>query len=208
MAGSPLAEPHPEHVFTGQSPGPEGSDVPTVPNCRRTPMLRSSVIGRALRIRPTHDGPVNVRTSPVVVELDVSDLGRSVEFYVSALGFTTAVHRPERRFAYLTRDSCVDLMLQWADGPGERLRTASLERPFGRGVSLVIPCRDVDAVFSEFTATGGQAITPIEERHYDIDVLHPTARWSDVGSRRVITRQFVIADPDGYLLRFYTERAP
>jgi catechol 2,3-dioxygenase-like lactoylglutathione lyase family enzyme len=40
----------------------------------------------------------------MVVELDVSDLGQSLDFYVSALGFTVAVDRPERRFAYLSRD--------------------------------------------------------------------------------------------------------
>ncbi|MET1001465.1 MAG: VOC family protein [Acidimicrobiia bacterium] len=148
-----------------------------------------------------------VRTSSMVVELDVSDLEQSLVFYVSALGFTVAVDRPERRFAYLTRDGCVDLMLQSADGPGERLRTAALERPFGRGVSLMIPCSDVDALFSAFVATGGEPITAIDERTYDIDVLHPTARWSDTGPRRIANRQFVVADPDGYLLRFYTERA-
>ena len=70
-----------------------------------------------------------VRTSSMVVELDVSDLGQSLDFYVSALGFTVAVDRPERRFVYLTRDGCVDLMLQSADGPGERLGTACSNGP-------------------------------------------------------------------------------
>lgn len=143
----------------------------------------------------------------MVVELDVFDFGRSVDFYVLVLGFTVAVDRPERKFAYLTRDGCVDLMLQWAHGPGERLRIAALERPFGRGVSLVIPCDDVGALFAAVVARGGEVITPIEERHYDIDVVYPTARWPQVGSRRIVNRQFVVADPDGYLLRFYTEEA-
>src|SRR6266508_3114323 len=101
----------------------------------------------------------------MIVELDVFDLGRSVDFYVSALGFTIAVDRPERKFAYLTRNGRVDLMLQSADGPGKRLRIAALERPFGRGVSLVIPCDDVGALFSAVVAYGGgEVITPIEER--------------------------------------------
>ena len=144
---------------------------------------------------------------PMVVELDVSDLAESLGFYVSALGFTVAIDRPERRFAYLTRDDCVDLMLQSADGPGERIRTAALDPPFGRGVTVVIACRDVDALFAAFVAAGGRPTSGIEERNYDIDVLRPTARWPDVGPRRIVNRQFVVVDPDGYLLRFYTERA-
>ena len=143
----------------------------------------------------------------MVVELDVSDLAPSRHFYESALGFTVAVDRPERRFAYLTRDG-IDLMLQSADGPGERLRTGALERPFGRGVGVVIPCRDVDALYGAFVAAGGRPLTPLEERAYDVDVLRPTARWSAPGPRRVVNRQFVVADPDGYVRRFTTEQAP
>jgi catechol 2,3-dioxygenase-like lactoylglutathione lyase family enzyme len=143
----------------------------------------------------------------MVVELDVSDLERSVDFYVSVLGFDLAVDRPERRFAYLTKDGCVDLMVQSADGPGERLRSAALERPFGRGITLVIPCRDVDALFAAFVASGGEVTVPLQERQYRIEVLQPTVRWAEVGPRRIVNRQFVVADPDGYLVRFYTERA-
>ena len=98
-------------------------------------------------------------------------------------------------------------MLQALEGPGERLRTATLERPFGRGVCILIPCADVDAVHSAFVATGGRPLTEVHERRYDVAVLRPTARWAHRGSRRVVNRQFVAADPDGYLLRLYTERA-
>jgi catechol 2,3-dioxygenase-like lactoylglutathione lyase family enzyme len=148
-----------------------------------------------------------VRPPALVAELDVSDLGTSIEFYVSGLGFAVAVERPARGFAYLTQDGSVDLMLQSADGPGERLRTAALERPFGRGVNLVIACRDVDALFAAFVASGGRPLGTIEERSYDIDVIRPTTRWPETGPRRITNRQFVVADPDGYLLRFATERS-
>jgi catechol 2,3-dioxygenase-like lactoylglutathione lyase family enzyme len=141
----------------------------------------------------------------MAVELDVSDLDRSVAFYVSVLGFTVAVDRPERRFAYLTRNASVDLMLQSADGPGHRVPTAELQRPFGRGVSVVIRCRDAEAVFAAATEAGGNVVVQLEERRYSVDVVAPTARWADVGSRVVVNRQFVVADPDGYLLRFVTD---
>src|SRR5690349_22893215 len=122
----------------------------------------------------------------MAVELDVSELDRSIHFYVSALGFEVAVDRPARRFAYLTRDAAVDLMLQSAAGPGDRIRTAPLVRPFGRGVGVVIPCRDVDAVHASATAAGADVVGPLEERRYDNDVVAPTARWPTVGVRRIV----------------------
>jgi hypothetical protein len=73
--------------------------------------------------------------APLVAELDVADLQRSVAFHRS-LGFAVALDRPEQRFAYLTRGGCVDVMLQALEDPGERIRTAILGRPFGRGVCL------------------------------------------------------------------------
>jgi len=112
----------------------------------------------------------------MAVELDVSDVAESVRFYTTVLGFAVAVDRPERRFAYLTRDACVDVMLQAADGPGDRLRTGALERPFGRGASVVIPCADVDALFQAVRAAGARVASPIEERDYNVDVLVPTRR--------------------------------
>jgi len=140
----------------------------------------------------------------MTVELDVSDLLKSLDFYRS-LGFAVAVDRPNRGFAYLTRDG-VDVMLQTADGPGERLRTSTLERPFGRGVCLVIPVPDVDALFLRFVAAGGVLTAEIHERSYQVEVLRPTSRWPREGARQIVNRQFVVADPDGYLLRLYTER--
>ena len=77
-------------------------------------------------------------TIPVLVpELDVSDLARSLDFYVGLIGFEVLYERPEERFAYLTLGDA-HLMLEEAAGPGRRFRTAPLERPYGRGVNFQI----------------------------------------------------------------------
>jgi hypothetical protein len=44
---------------------------------------------------------------PVVPELDVADLARSLRFYVGALGFGCRTERPEERFA--TRQAVVSI---------------------------------------------------------------------------------------------------
>jgi len=129
---------------------------------------------------------------PVVPELDVTDLDASFRFYTDALGFDCLVERPEERFAYLTRGS-VHLMLQQADGPGRRFRTAPLEYPFGRGINLQIEVPDVDDLHLQATRACIIIYLPLEER------------WYRQGDEEAGNRQFVVIDPDGYLLRFFSD---
>jgi catechol 2,3-dioxygenase-like lactoylglutathione lyase family enzyme len=132
-------------------------------------------------------------TSPKLVpELDVSDIAVSLAFYTGICGFAVRFERPEERFAYLDLDG-VHLMLEEADGPGRRFSTAPLERPYGRGVNFQIEVRDVDALYARIEAAGCAVPIPMEERWYRAD---------DMLSGN---RQFVVADPDGYLLRFFSD---
>jgi hypothetical protein len=87
---------------------------------------------------------------PVVPELDVADLGRSLAAYEGVLGFRCLVTRPEDRFAYLVHEGA-HLMLQEAAGPGRRFRTAPLAFLFGRSVNLQIEVSDVDALHATVT---------------------------------------------------------
>lgn len=127
---------------------------------------------------------------PIVPELDVADLGRSLSFYAEVLGFRVSFERPEERFAYLTRGP-VHLMLEQADGPGRRFRLAPLEYPFGRGMNLQISVPDVDDLYAQALRAGATIPIPLEER------------WYRQGEEEAGNRQFVVLDPDGYLLRFF-----
>jgi len=122
-------------------------------------------------------------------ELDVADLDRSLAFYVGVIGCAVMFGRPEERFAFLGLEG-VHLMLEEAAGPGRRFRTAPLEHPYGRGVNFMIDVADVDALHSRVQAAGCTIVIPLEERWY---------RQNEIESGH---RQFVVADPDGYLLRF------
>jgi hypothetical protein len=48
---------------------------------------------------------------------------------------------------------------------------------------------------------GVDIVVPIEERWYRVDVAESGGRWQMTGSTEVGNRQFVLADPDGYLWR-------
>lgn len=136
----------------------------------------------------------------LVPELDVADLATSLRFYAEVLGFRTLFQRPEERFAYLERDG-VELMIQEAAGPGRRFRTAPLEPPHGRGVNFQIRVEDVDAVHGRAVRAGVDIVVPIEERWYRVDVAESGGRWKITGPTEAGNRQFVLADPDGYVWR-------
>jgi catechol 2,3-dioxygenase-like lactoylglutathione lyase family enzyme len=131
-------------------------------------------------------------TAPLVPELDVSDLDASLAFYVGVLGFSVRYERPEERFAYLKRDGA-ELMLEEADGPGRRFRTAPLEAPFGRGMNLQIQVTEVAKLLAAVRVAGAEVVVDLEERWY-------RRKDQELGNR-----QFVVADPDGYLLRFFED---
>jgi len=132
-----------------------------------------------------------VFTPPAVVpELDVSDLERSLDVYLNVLGFRCHVRRPEEKFAYLIREGA-HLMLEEAGGLGRSFSTAALEHPFGRGINLQIQVSDVDALYAAVRASALEVAIPLEERWYRHDNIERG------------NRQFVVVDPDGYLLRFF-----
>jgi catechol 2,3-dioxygenase-like lactoylglutathione lyase family enzyme len=144
--------------------------------------------------------PVLDPASAVVPELDVGNLSVSLDFYVELLGFRVVFDRPDERFVYLSREKA-ELMLQEAAGPGRRFRTAPLEQPFGRGVNFQLKVSDVDTIYARLVAAGHEPIIAMEERWYRVDVSIATGRFSEQGVTEVGNRQFVVADPDGYLWR-------
>jgi catechol 2,3-dioxygenase-like lactoylglutathione lyase family enzyme len=130
--------------------------------------------------------------SRLIPELDVSDLDRSLNFYVNVVGFSVLYDRPEERFAFLDLDGA-RLMLEEAAGPGRRFRTAPLERPYGRGVNFQIEVTNIDALHERVRKAGFGPLIPMEER------------WYRRGGMELGNRQFVVADPDGYVLRFFSD---
>lgn len=127
----------------------------------------------------------------LVPELSVDDLEASLKLYVGVLGFEVAYARPEECFAYLERGD-VHLMLEEATGPGRRFGTAALEHPYGRGINLQIEIDDVDALYQSILRANVSIAIPLEEKWY-------RTSQSEMGNK-----QFVLADRDGYLLRFFT----
>ncbi len=128
-------------------------------------------------------------TAPLIIpELDVTNLSVSLKFYCEILGFQVLYDRPEERFAMIDLAGA-RLMLEQADGPGRRFRTAPLEQPFGRGVNFQIEIANVRATYARVVENRAAVLIPLERR------------WYRVGELEGGQDQFVVCDPDGYLLR-------
>ncbi|MSP50001.1 MAG: VOC family protein [Alphaproteobacteria bacterium] len=131
-------------------------------------------------------------SAKLVPELYCSDMDRSLRFYTEVLGFSVRYARPEARFAYLEREGA-EIMIEAPGDPRRTWLTGELTRPFGRGINLQIEVGDVDALLARVSAAGVLLFWPLEERWYRRD-------HEEVGNR-----QFLVQDPDGYLLRFFQD---
>ena len=134
------------------------------------------------------DLPSDFAWSTMVPELLVSNLDASLRFWCGLCDFAVAYDRPEDRFAYLDRAGR-QIMLEEVM-PGRRWVTAPLERPFGRGINFQITVDDVAPVLASLDAAGWPLL------------MEPEETWYRAGTSETGVRQFLVQDPDGYLIRF------
>ncbi len=121
-------------------------------------------------------------------ELAVTDFPRSRRFYCDVLGWTCSYAREDEGFGYLTLGAAA-LMIDQI-GVGRDFGPLPESYTFGRGLNLQIEVPQVAPLLAALEAEGH----PL--------VLAPEDRWYRRGAEEVGQRQFVAADPDGYLLRF------
>lgn len=128
---------------------------------------------------------------PLTPELNVRCIKKSLSFYTELLGFSTCFERPENGFATIELDGAF-LMLEQVEElapQNDPWITAELEYPFGRGVNFQITVKDLDGMYSHLAKKDYPIQLPLEQKSYR------------VGDKLVSVRQFMVVDPDGYLLR-------
>lgn len=121
----------------------------------------------------------------LVAEFMVSDFDRTLAFWTGHLGFTPAFTRPAQRLACLSRPEGAQVMFYERDGDWE---TGPLEQPFGRGAITQIFVEKVDEIAAAIRAAG----LPF--------YVAPREKWRDWGDRLGGQREFLVQDPDGYLI--------
>ncbi|MGO4567789.1 bleomycin resistance protein [Rhizobium sp. 2YAF20] len=122
----------------------------------------------------------------LVPELDVADIDASLKFWCDCLGFRVAYDRPAAHFAYCEREG-VQVMLcqingEWLTGP--------LERPFGRGINFQITVSDIEPLLARLKRADWPLFRDVKES------------WYRIGDEEQGSLEFLVLDPDGYLVRF------
>jgi catechol 2,3-dioxygenase-like lactoylglutathione lyase family enzyme len=129
-----------------------------------------------------------LKRSKLVPELVVANLNESLKFWVGILGFKVAYARVEEKFAYLDLDGA-QVMLEERGGIQGQWLTATLERPFGRGINFQIEVSAVSLVLDRLGQAGISLFRDCRDS------------WYVAGAVEIGQREFVVRDPDGYLVR-------
>jgi catechol 2,3-dioxygenase-like lactoylglutathione lyase family enzyme len=132
------------------------------------------------------DRPPTGGFAALVPELTVLDMTASLHFWCDVLGFEIAYRRSENDFVYLERDGA-QVMLELYHGSWE---TGALERPLGRGVNFMIYVGRLDSLLHALAEANWPLFRSPEQARYR------------VGEQEIGQREFLVQDPDGYLLRF------
>ena len=124
--------------------------------------------------------------NPLIPELSVSDFEKSLSFYTSILGFHIEYQRPERQFAFISYQACQVMIEQenptWKTGP--------LEYPYGRGINFQIEVDKIDPLLQS-----------LQQHGYPL-FIEPKESWYRKDETLLGMREFLVMDPDGYVLRF------
>lgn len=136
-----------------------------------------------------------MKLNALVPEFAVMNVGKSLQFYCDLLGFALAYERPEEGFALIALGDA-QLMLDQIDrgrtfGDMEEVLAQPLSHPkLGHGLNVQIQVPEVAPMLKALATASIDLFLPLEDKWYRKDD-------GEIGNR-----QFVVADPDGYLLRF------
>ena len=121
----------------------------------------------------------------LIAEMMVQDYPRSLAFWTGPMAFTVAYTRPAQNLAFLVHPDGAQVMIYQRDGDWE---TGPMDPPFGRGAVIQIFVADAAAAAQRITAAGHAFYVPLREK------------WRDWGDRMGGQREFLVQDPDGYLV--------
>ena len=121
----------------------------------------------------------------LIPELSVTNIDKSKEFYLK-LGFKIMYERKEDKFAFLELEGN-QLMIE---GINDNWNTGKLEYPFGRGINISMTINDIDKYYQELVNKNISFFKDIMTNEYDVN------------GKTYLDKEFLIQDPDGYLLRF------
>lgn len=122
-----------------------------------------------------------------IPELSVTNLENSLNFY-KLVGFKLEYDRPENRFAFISLGE-IQFMLQEISND-DKWNIAPITYPFGNGINFQLEVDNVDNIYDNLKNANYEIAFDIEENWYRQD------------NKLLGNKEFLVQDPDGYLLRF------
>lgn len=123
----------------------------------------------------------------IIPELSVTNLKKSIDFY-KTIGFKIEYERIEDKFVFLSMGE-IQFMLQEII-ENDKWNVAPLSYPFGNGINFQLEVESVDKIYNSLKKNNYKISFEIEENWYRKD------------DKLLGNKEFLIQDPDGYLLRF------
>ncbi|KOO47537.1 bleomycin resistance protein [Priestia koreensis] len=123
-----------------------------------------------------------MKFNTLIPELSVSNIHASKEFYLGVIGFQLEYEREGDRFAFISLDGA-QMMIEECNGHWE---TGELVHPYGRGINFQISVTNIEALFSRI-------------QKHNVPLFRDMMVNTYSGYTK---REFILQDPDGYLLRF------
>ena len=119
--------------------------------------------------------------------MSVTNLNSSLNFY-KILGFKINYERPEDKFAFISLDGS-QIMLQEIS-KDDKWEVAPLRYPFGNGVNFQIEVKNVETIYNSLKNFNYPILFDMEEN------------WYRENNKLLGNKEFLVQDPDGYLIRF------
>lgn len=126
-----------------------------------------------------------MKFNKLIPELSVTNIEISKEFYMK-LGFKVLYERKEDKFAFLELEGNQIMIEQINDN----WNTGALEYPFGRGINISMSIDNVNDFYNKLINNNVKMYKNLMINKYRVDDYE----YEDI--------EFLIQDPDGYLLRF------
>ncbi|RAS81325.1 bleomycin resistance protein [Priestia endophytica] len=118
----------------------------------------------------------------LIPELSVKDIRTSKNFYLDVLGFHLEYERIEDQFAFISLNGA-QMMIEQYNG---HWKTDELEHPYGRGINFQIEVENIEILLRNL-------------KKHNIPLFREVMTSTYSGFTQ---KEFLVQDPDGYLLRF------
>lgn len=127
----------------------------------------------------------DIEFNSLIPELSVSNIEISKMFYEN-FGFKIVYERPENRFCFMQLENN-QIMIE---GKNDNWSVGKLEYPYGNGINISMSVNNIECLYENLKDKKIQFFLELKINEYRVN------------NKTFQDKEFLIQDPDGYLLRF------